>query len=182
MHFTKIIASAALVAATPAFAGTTVNVANDSFTGIGATISTNYDQIELTGNSFVASGPGTYTIGSANFLVGFTGSNSGGTSNGFLTAHALVDGVSTAFDIAYSITVGNTVDSIILGGNAVQFGNYSGTLNTLQLSSSGSPVAGNLTADLAAAVPEPAAWALMIVGFGLVGGAMRSRRQSVSFA
>jgi hypothetical protein len=30
------------------------------------------------------------------------------------------------------------------------------------------------TAD-AAAVPEPASWAMMISGFGLVGGAMRRR-------
>lgn len=30
------------------------------------------------------------------------------------------------------------------------------------------------------AVPEPASWALMIAGFGLVGGAMRLRRKSVS--
>ena len=28
----------------------------------------------------------------------------------------------------------------------------------------------------AAAVPEPAAWALMLAGFGIVGGAMRRRR------
>jgi hypothetical protein len=33
--------------------------------------------------------------------------------------------------------------------------------------------------DAGPGVPEPAAWALMITGFGLVGGAMR-RRQSVS--
>ena len=37
-----------------------------------------------------------------------------------------------------------------------------------------------------AAVPEPATWAMMIVGFGLVGGAMRSAKQrrklAVSFA
>lgn len=32
------------------------------------------------------------------------------------------------------------------------------------------------------AVPEPASWAMMISGFGLVGGAMRARRRSVSFA
>jgi len=31
-------------------------------------------------------------------------------------------------------------------------------------------------------VPEPASWALMLGGFGLVGGAMRYRRQNVSFA
>jgi hypothetical protein len=32
------------------------------------------------------------------------------------------------------------------------------------------------------AVPEPASWALMLVGFGAVGGAMRSQRRKVSFA
>jgi len=33
-----------------------------------------------------------------------------------------------------------------------------------------------------AAVPEPASWALMLGGFGLVGGAMRSRKRTVRFA
>ena len=42
-------------------------------------------------------------------------------------------------------------------------GAYSGTLNYIP-----------------AGVPEPAAWALMIAGFGLVGGAMRGRRQATS--
>lgn len=37
-------------------------------------------------------------------------------------------------------------------------------------------------AALGGAVPEPAAWALMIVGFGLAGGAMRTRKTRVSFA
>jgi len=32
------------------------------------------------------------------------------------------------------------------------------------------------------AVPEPASWALMLSGFGLVGGALRARRRSVAFA
>ena len=32
------------------------------------------------------------------------------------------------------------------------------------------------------AVPEPATWAMMIAGFGLVGGAMRRRKVSVAFA
>lgn len=33
-----------------------------------------------------------------------------------------------------------------------------------------------------AAVPEPAAWSLMVGGFGLVGGALRHRRPSLRFA
>jgi hypothetical protein len=32
------------------------------------------------------------------------------------------------------------------------------------------------------AAPEPASWAMMLGGFGLVGGAMRARRKSVAFA
>ncbi|MEP6784176.1 MAG: NF038122 family metalloprotease [Sphingomonadales bacterium] len=33
-----------------------------------------------------------------------------------------------------------------------------------------------------AAIPEPATWAMMIAGFGFIGGSMRVRRRSVSFA
>ncbi len=33
-----------------------------------------------------------------------------------------------------------------------------------------------------AAVPEPASWAMMLAGFGLVGGTMRARRRAVRFA
>lgn len=36
--------------------------------------------------------------------------------------------------------------------------------------------------QLAHAVPEPASWALMMAGFGLIGGMMRRRRVTVSFA
>ena len=34
----------------------------------------------------------------------------------------------------------------------------------------------------AGAVPEPASWAMMLGGFGLVGGAMRRRKAKISFA
>lgn len=33
-----------------------------------------------------------------------------------------------------------------------------------------------------AAVPEPATWALMIIGFGMIGGALRTRRRTVVYA
>ena len=36
--------------------------------------------------------------------------------------------------------------------------------------------AGSITSGVAGAVPEPASWALMLMGFGLVGGAVRSRK------
>ena len=34
------------------------------------------------------------------------------------------------------------------------------------------------TPDMAGAIPEPGMWALMILGFGFIGGAMRSRRNA----
>lgn len=37
---------------------------------------------------------------------------------------------------------------------------------------------GTISFELASAVPEPAAWALMIMGFGGVGAALRRRRQT----
>ena len=40
----------------------------------------------------------------------------------------------------------------------------------------------NYAFRLDGAVPEPASWALMLGGFGLVGGAMRRRKTSVAFA
>ena len=37
--------------------------------------------------------------------------------------------------------------------------------------------------SMLSAVPEPASWAMMLIGFGVIGGAMRSRRQpTASFA
>jgi hypothetical protein len=36
--------------------------------------------------------------------------------------------------------------------------------------------------NVGGAVPEPASWALMLGGFGMVGGALRSRRRKVAFA
>jgi hypothetical protein len=41
---------------------------------------------------------------------------------------------------------------------------------------------GNLAQDVAAGVPEPATWGLMIVGFGGIGALMRSKRRRVAGA
>lgn len=39
-----------------------------------------------------------------------------------------------------------------------------------------------ITADVSTGVPEPATWAFMIVGFGLMGGALRARRSPKALA
>ena len=43
------------------------------------------------------------------------------------------------------------------------------------------PILDNVSVGISSAVPEPATWAMMIAGFGLVGSAMR-RRQTLQFA
>lgn len=45
-----------------------------------------------------------------------------------------------------------------------------------------SGAAGTYTGTLTYAIPEPAMWALMILGFGITGAAMRTRRRQVTFA
>lgn len=46
----------------------------------------------------------------------------------------------------------------------------------------GNPLIAQTRFTIGAAVPEPATWAMMIGGFGLVGGAMRRRVKAVHFA
>jgi hypothetical protein len=62
-------------------------------------------------------------------------------------------------------------------------GNFVAGLNTLSLvvTDTGPPSAGLIrgltgSADLLRGVPEPAAWTLMLVGFGALGAALRSRK------
>ncbi len=65
-------------------------------------------------------------------------------------------------------------------GNQGNVAAYSFGGNTAQ-TYTGVQVIGSVAAT--AAVPEPATWAMMIVGFGAVGGAMRQRKRiNVSFA
>ena len=40
----------------------------------------------------------------------------------------------------------------------------------------------SITQSTAGAVPEPATWAMMIAGFGMIGAGMRTRRRKVAFA
>jgi hypothetical protein len=60
------------------------------------------------------------------------------------------------------------------GGNFQTFFASKGTVDAQQLFGSGTAVGG--------AVPEPASWAVMLVGFGGLGVAMRSRRKQAALA
>ncbi|WP_293903897.1 PEPxxWA-CTERM sorting domain-containing protein [Phenylobacterium sp.] len=164
-------------AASSALAATPVVTDTATFEGLGATIGTTFDTLNLTGTSFTITAPGAYTLFDAAFLVGFTGSDSNGVSGGVLANSGVFGGSPAVFNVNYSIAIGSSVDSIVLGGNSFTAGGYRYAIDTLTLSSDGSsPATGRLTANVTAAVPEPAAWSLMILGFGATGATLRRRR------
>ncbi|WP_296600855.1 FxDxF family PEP-CTERM protein [Phenylobacterium sp.] len=114
-------------------------------------------------------------------VVGFTLS-----SIGFLTNSALVVSSFTWNGVALSVTNTPSGD----GGNIVMASGgplpvVAGGPQLLTITGTGGPQAvfsGTATFDAAAPVPEPAAWALMIMGFGGTGALMRRRRATLSVA
>jgi len=62
-------------------------------------------------------------------------------------------------------------------------GTFRGAVDNISVSfGAGNSVTANFEPAAVAAVPEPASWAMMIGGFGLVGAAARTRRRAVRFA
>ena len=129
------------------------------------------------------------------FSPGFPGYSAGtGASPLAGLAYAIsADGTGIEFSIANSLFT-----SQIAGLDYSELGSSLPTIGsdiTLRLSQSfnntvaGGPVYGanrlgsvTLGGNAVAAVPEPASWAMMIGGFGLVGGAMRRRKANMSLA
>jgi hypothetical protein len=118
------------------------------------------------------------------FTIPQNGTGSGSLSTSFsaptneLTiSEVLIDGVS------YALMPGSGGQSLAVAGIPI----LSGVLNTIEVkgTTSASAVAGTFTGTAtfaAGAVPEPASWAMMIGGFGLIGGAMRRRRTHLQMA
>lgn len=113
---------------------------------------------------------------------------------GFLSL-SLSEVAATAFNNVEFTTVtlnGTAVNLFSAPGGEPDFGSLlglfnPGTTNTLRVAGTngGNGVYGGTIAFAPGAVPEPAAWALMIAGFGMVGGALRRQKKlttSVTFA
>lgn len=109
--------------------------------------------------------------------------------NGLFGAEKFVGGAVTGLNLeAGTYWAGFELDSddvsmTLLGFNGGN-GSYTGTSVT-----NGDQVTANagyqlLTSGQAATLPtpEPASWAMMLGGFGMIGGMLRSRRKSVTFA
>ena len=181
----------ALSIAAPAAAQTFVT-GDASVTGLGADQAaypgTLFDTLALTSRVENFTGDGLYNFNNVSFTVGVN-QPAGGTSafNGTLNLNGIYNGNQAfTYAVKYAGTIGST-DTITVGGNVVTILGQKVKFNPLTLSSDQvGTVSGVLTATVGAgAVPEPATWALMIVGFGAVGGAMRRRstvRTNVSFA
>lgn len=77
----------------------------------------------------------------------------------------------------------------LLGGTVLGFGvgnggcpsdctNIDALADNLSLTTTGGTRSVNFAASAGAAVPEPGTWAMMLLGFGAIGGAMRRTRRS----
>lgn len=131
----------------------------------------------------------------------FFGPNYGSAAASFDLTSSSGDFVFGGFDLAASNGVANYVIAGFLNGASVFAfaGSYEGGFSTIGSTSTGlvdkvsflvtasgtSANIDNIVASVAA-VPEPATWTMMLIGFGAVGAAMRSQRRrvrtSVSFA
>ncbi|MBB4152181.1 hypothetical protein GGQ80_000057 [Sphingomonas jinjuensis] len=129
------------------------------------------------------------TLGGNDFLISGDGFPSGSITNS---------------DLNYTITLGfadgatisgmyNTISGAFTAGSSSTVGDTTYTLTGFgwnrnpnsDIVSQFAPTKGNDTSDYtglfsfdASAVPEPATWAMMLIGFGMVGGAARYRRRN----
>lgn len=117
-----------------------------------------------------------YTSSTAATINVWSGANATGTLLASLNISAQYTGNGCSGDptggfcnwTAIGVTFDGIAHSIDFGGTANQTAYDNITF--------GSATPGN------GGVPEPATWAMLISGFGLVGGAMRARRRSTAFA
>lgn len=195
-----LLAFAVAAVAGPASAA----IFSDNFDG--TTPALNWDgggNWDVTGGSIDLVDSGTFSItcaGGGGRCVDLIGTADGGATSGQLTSIDLVldpGRYTLAFDYSgnqrgqadssFNAAISGGLLSQNLGpldGNSA-FASFSqdftvttaGSYNIVFTQSAGSPNIGNLIDNVSlTVVPEPASWAMMIAGFGIVGGAMRRRR------
>ncbi len=97
---------------------------------------------------------------------------------------ALLSTTSSRYGLVYGPDI-NIFNGQVLGGDAYSGGKLVSTRTLSDPCASDSVCDANFrftTNAAIGAVPEPATWAMMILGFGLIGGAMRSQRRRMRAA
>ncbi|WP_426169194.1 PEPxxWA-CTERM sorting domain-containing protein [Sandarakinorhabdus sp. DWP1-3-1] len=194
MKFTIFAAAMALTAATAGHAAVTTYTSSSAFAAAvsGAVTEDFEDSTLVSGLSFTSTvgsiGGGLFNdrpvkneadttfffAGGTNAFGGIFNLDPGGRGQGLeFTLNLTGGGTEVAGRIQYEapgffgFTSTNSFDSVTWRG----FDDINGSAETFNLDNA-------MFGSVSAAVPEPASWALMIVGFGIVGVGMRSRRQA----
>ena len=142
-----------------------------------------------------SSGSGAFTLGQLNNMYppNSTGSND---TNSFETA--IIHGTLTGTGADAKVTVGSDddafvyLDGVYQGGNpgvhgteytTIDLGDLTGSHSLEVFYADRSVVGANLEIDVAgAAVPEPATWAMTLLGLGMIGAALRMMRRKHGMA
>ena len=164
MFRTLTALGALMLATSPAFAADFAFTSNDPLTNpftFKAATSPNPDQSDATSFSLLGvstneAGPFGPLVYDADYKF-YTDDAFGGFENGFVAYYSRQ----------------------LFGGTAAAPIFYNGVFNLSDFS--GGPTVAKLTITngAVAPVPEPAAWALMLVGFGVIGGTLRARSRKV---
>jgi PEP-CTERM motif len=179
------LALSALVA-TPAFAGTTIFTGdtvggptyNRAISGIPPTaLSGVGTAVRYAVNSFTVSQSGGYNFFNATNYDSYLGIHAGT----FNPANALQNAIGYNDDFLGTLDAGFTGLNLLAGTSyfAISSGFDNNDFGAFTLTISGP---GNIIGSGTGAVPEPTVWGLLIVGFGLIGSALRRRKDQPAFA
>jgi hypothetical protein len=134
------------------------------------------------------SGPSALTAYDGELQMGNQGTNGVDTETtdrfavvSLVTGSTIASTTPQAFILRLDDSTGNIFSSALTLPTALNLADFDVNLDFLFASlpdSDPDAATGHLTSLTAAAVPEPASWGLMLVGFGLAGGAIRSTRHS----
>ena len=185
-------AVAAVVSAAPSFATVEIAVLSPSTISVPPTISFSPSVNTVAGDTAIYY---EFTLGSVLTLSAgsFTNSALAGTGFAFSTVqlylntnpnNAPAPGAITPITANYGATgtLLATVNPYTSGQQMTQTLNKGQYTLVLNGTATGSSTVGSSITFAAPAVPEPATWGLMVLGFGAIGGALRTSRRKVVFA